>query len=428
MIATSSRDETARIWDVGTGKMLQTLAGHTEVVFQSAFSPDGSLLLTGSLDTTAHLWDVATGAELRRFAGHTGSVYAVAFTADGSHAVTTGKDGTIRFWDIKAPVERDTLGGPISFMYSLEYSPDGKLLFAGNADGTSQIWDVGSQTVTHVLIRDARVDVAAFSPDGRYVLTAAEGHPAELWDVSTGTLAAALEDSGGPPIAGFSADGRVMIAAAGDRGVGVWDVGTMQLLKTIKPDRADSAAISPDGSLLLTFVDFAGEPNGAIWDVASGVRLREFEQPIGILDGNFSPDGRTILATGRDNVARLWSVDTGTLVREFHGHTNIMWRGAFSPDGRYVFTTSQDKSARMWDVQTGQQLRYFPGHALSAVAGIAVSPDGRQVAIGSYDGFVQLAPVDRDALLSSVCERLRRDLDAAERSIYGIVDAKPTCG
>ena len=30
------------------------------------------------------------------------------------------------------------------------------------------------------------------------------------------------------------------------------------------------------------------------------------------------------------------------LVREFRGHTNIMWRGAFSADGRYVFTTSQD--------------------------------------------------------------------------------------
>jgi WD40 repeat protein len=114
-------------------------------------------------------------------------------------------------------------------------------------------------------------------------------------------------------------------------------------------------------------------------------------------------------------------------VREFRGHTNIMWRGTFSPDGRYVFTTSQDKSARMWDVATGEQIRYFPGHALSAVAGIDVSPDGKQVAIGSYDGFIQLAPTDRDALLSSVCERLKRDLDDAERTIYGIADQEPTC-
>jgi WD40 repeat protein/DNA-binding SARP family transcriptional activator len=427
LVATSSNDETARIWDVATGTLLQTLAGHTEIVFQSAFSPDGSLLLTGSLDNSARLWDVATGAELRKFAGHTAAVYSVGFTTDGTHALTTGKDGTIRFWDVRAPIERDTLGGPTSFMYAVDYSPDGKLVFAGNADGTSQLWEVATQRVTHVLFDDARVNVAAFSPDGRYVLTAAEGHPAELWDVSTGALAAALEGSGGAEAADFSRDGRVMVASAGENRIGVWDVATRKLIRAIEPDEFSAATISPDGTRLLTFRDFAGVPNAAIWDVATGDKLREFEQPIGILDGIFSPDGRTVLATGRDNVARLWDVATAKLVREFRGHTNIMWRGAFSPDGRYVFTTSQDKSARMWDVQTGQQIRYFPGHALSAVAGIAVSPDGEQVAIGSYDGFIQLAPTDRDALLDSVCQRLRRDLDDAERTIYGITDPGPTC-
>jgi WD40 repeat protein/DNA-binding SARP family transcriptional activator len=426
-VATASNDETVRIWDVATGETLQTLVGHTEIVFQSAFSPDGTLLLTGSLDNSARLWDVATGVEVRRFAGHTAAVYSVAFTTDGTHALTTGKDGTIRFWDIAAPVERDTLGGPTSFMYAIDYSPDGKLLYAGNADGTSKIWNVATQTVAHVLFDDARVNVAAFSPDGRYLLTAAEGHPAELWDVSTGSLAAALEGSGGPEAADFSADGKVMVASAGENRVGVWDVATRGLIRSFEPDPFSAATISRDGTLLLTFRDVAGAPNAAIWDVASGVKLREFEHPIGILDGMFAPDGRTILATGRDNIARLWDVDTAKLVREFRGHTNIMWRGAFSPDGRYVFTTSQDKSARMWDVQTGQQVRYFPGHALSAVAGIAVSPDGKQVAIGSYDGFIQFAPTDRDALMRSVCERLERDLDPAERTIYGITDQGATC-
>jgi WD40 repeat protein/DNA-binding SARP family transcriptional activator len=426
LVATSSNDKTVRIWDVATGRALQTLSGHTEIVFQAAFSPDGSQLVTGSLDTTARLWDVATGAELRTFAGHTASVYAVAFTADGSHALTTGKDGTIRFWDVSGPVERDTLAGPTSFMYALDYSPDGKLLFAGDADGTSQIWDVATERVTHVLLHDARVDVAAFSPDGRLVLTAAEGHPAELWDVATGALDASLEGSGGTAAADFSRDGRLMVASAGENRIGVWDVATRKLLRAIEP-APFSATISPDGSRLFTFADVADAPNGAIWDVQTGQKLREFEHPIGIIDGVFSPDGRTVLATGRDNIARLWDVATGTLVREFRGHTNIMWRGAFSPDGRYVFTTSQDKSARMWDAQTGAQVRYFPGHALSAVAGIAVSPDGRQVAIGSYDGFVQLTPVDPGSLLASVCDRLVRDLDAAERGIYAIEDQRSTC-
>ncbi len=278
----------------------------------------------------------------------------------------------------------------------------------------------------HVLIHDARVDVAAFSPDGKLVLTAAQGHPAELWDVATGALAGSLEGSGGHEAADFSRDGRLMVASVGD-GIGVWDVATRTLITAVETPLFDAATISPDGTRLLTFVDIAGEPNGAIWDARSGEKLYEFEQPGGIIYATFAPDGRTFLATGRDNVARLWNVETGAVAQEFRGHTNIMWRGTFSPDGRYVFTTSQDKSARMWDAKTGEQLRYFPGHALSAVAGIAVSPDGSQVAIGSYDGFVQLTPTDRDALLDSVCVRLRRDLDDAERTIYDISDPQPTC-
>ncbi len=80
-----------------------------------------------------------------------------------------------------------------------------------------------------------------------------------------------------------------------------------------------------------------------------------------------------------------------------------------------------------WDVETGEQVRYFPGHGISAVAGVAVSPDGETVAIGSYDGFVQLTSVDREKLIDSVCDLLLRDFTAIKRTIYGISDDRPTC-
>ena len=400
LVATSSNDETARIWDVATGELLQTLAGHTEIVFQSAFSPDGSLLLTGSLDNSARLWDVATGVELRKFAGHTAAVYSVGFTTDGTHALTTGKDGTIRFWDVKAPVERDTLGGPTSFMYAIDYSPDGKLLFAGNADGTSQLWDVATQKVTHVLFDDARVNVAAFSPDGRYVLTAAEGHPAELWDVSTGALAAALEGSGGPEAADFSRDGRVMVASAGENRVGVWDVATRKLIRAIEPDEFSAATISPDGTLLLTFRDFAGvaergdlgRRHPARSSASSSTRSGSSTGSLPRTDGPSSPPVGTT-SPGCGTSPRRSSCGSSVATRTSCGE---------APSRRTAATCSPPARTRALACGTcrpGEQVRYFPGHALSAVAGVAVSPDGRQVAIGSYDGFIQLAPIDRDALL-----------------------------
>ena len=417
---------------------VRTLTGHTEIAFQIIFSPDGATLLSGSLDGTARLWDVATGATLRTFVGHTASVYADGFTPDGKFAVTGGKDGTVRFWDVTGPVERDTLLGATSYTYGMAWSPDGRQLFAGSGDGTAKIWDVATQTVTHVLTTDQRIDAAAFSPDGRMLLTGPGGKdPSVLWDPATGTQIGELQGSGGgknaTPMASFSGDGRLAVAPlppltdAGAPAVGIWDVDTRQLVRRFETDDVSGGALSPDGSLLFTFEDGPVVPDGTIWDVATGTKLRTVAEPAGIIDGTFSPDGKTILTVGRDDVGHLWEAATGKQLHELRGDTNIMWRAAFSPDGRYVFTASQDKSARMWDARTGQQLRYFPGHGLSAVAGVAVSPDGSEIAIGSYDGAIQLTPTSSARLIGEVCSRLRRDLTAVERTIYDITDPAATC-
>jgi hypothetical protein len=51
-------DNTARLWDMATGKASATLVGHTDAVFAVAFSPYGTRVLTGSGDHTARLWPV----------------------------------------------------------------------------------------------------------------------------------------------------------------------------------------------------------------------------------------------------------------------------------------------------------------------------------------------------------------------------------
>ena len=60
-LATGSDDNTARLWEVATGKEITALRGHENWVKSVAFSPDGKLLATGSMDKTARLWEVATG-------------------------------------------------------------------------------------------------------------------------------------------------------------------------------------------------------------------------------------------------------------------------------------------------------------------------------------------------------------------------------
>ncbi|MFF3820593.1 WD40 repeat domain-containing protein [Streptomyces bluensis] len=74
-----------------------------------AISPDGRTLATSSDDDTVRLWDVATGEVRPTFTGHTGPVYAVAFGPDGRTLATGSWDKTVRLWDVNLPTPSETI-------------------------------------------------------------------------------------------------------------------------------------------------------------------------------------------------------------------------------------------------------------------------------------------------------------------------------
>jgi WD40 repeat protein len=77
---------------------LVTQMGHSDQITSATFSPEGRFVVTGGWiwDDTARLWDVATGREIRQFRGHSSSVDSVAFSPDGRWVLTGSGDGTAR--------------------------------------------------------------------------------------------------------------------------------------------------------------------------------------------------------------------------------------------------------------------------------------------------------------------------------------------
>jgi WD40 repeat protein len=56
VLASGSWDNTIRLWDIDSGKCLNTLSGHSGVIYSTAFSPDGQILVSGSADTSVKIW------------------------------------------------------------------------------------------------------------------------------------------------------------------------------------------------------------------------------------------------------------------------------------------------------------------------------------------------------------------------------------
>ena len=60
---------TCKIWDISTGKCVETLRGHVDEVLDLCFNSTGTMLVTASADGTARVYNVNTGACITALTG-----------------------------------------------------------------------------------------------------------------------------------------------------------------------------------------------------------------------------------------------------------------------------------------------------------------------------------------------------------------------
>ena len=150
-LASSSRDGTAILWSTKTWEAKHTLqnldrdtttnASASAAVEGVTFSPDGKTLALASRDKTVQLWDVSSGTLLKSLAGHSSFVNAVAFAPDGRTLASGGNDQTVRLWNAETGRELMQLdSGKIALgqVQALAFSQDGKNLLAGG--GNLALW------------------------------------------------------------------------------------------------------------------------------------------------------------------------------------------------------------------------------------------------------------------------------------------------
>ncbi|MEZ6125722.1 MAG: hypothetical protein R3C49_21460 [Planctomycetaceae bacterium] len=62
--------------------------------------------------------------------------------------------------------------------------------------------------------------------------------------------------------------------------------------------------------------------------------------------------GRRQVVVGSNYGLTLHDADSGTTLREFVGHTGIIWAVAVSPDGRTLLSASGDQTLKLWDLES----------------------------------------------------------------------------
>lgn len=206
----------------------------------------------------------------------------------------------------------------------------------------------------------------------------------------------------------ISADGKIAVAVS-DRDTSVFDLETGIRLYSMGTG-IEAAAISPDRRTIITKQNFSLR----IRDAADGKELRKIElQRFNSYSQNewvsVTPDGNTIAVTSQGRVVHLIDFKSGKPIRDIANDNPESSLGsgwdsvlgiALSPDGKLMASGSftNDKGvyfARLWEVETGKELRRFMhGKQSYGIPSLALSPDAKMLATRSHDGRLRLFDVD----------------------------------
>ncbi len=107
----------------------------------------------------------------------------------------------------------------------------------------------------------------------------------------------------------------------------------------------------------------------------------------------WSADGAQLFAASGENAiegeVRQWDVATAKVARTFTGHRDMIYALALSPDGKTLATGSYDQKIKLWNVADGKERKTLSGHN-GAVFAVAFRADGKLLASASADRTVKL--------------------------------------
>ena len=372
-LASSSADHSIILWQQieRSWEKARILKGHQNMVFGLQFLDD-TLLASASRDNTIRIWDMQTGVTRRILQGHTAAVSGIAAWQDDDRGLlySASNDGTVNQW---------TAGLPGQWLMNLgeepksnAIHPNGKIVAIGLNNGDIRIYSLPHDSSAPILLNEnsdapswSGVKRMAFNAEGNLLATAGMGGIVKVWsvrfDTDSQSVRLSLEqtyddhDDVVHDVA-FSPDDTLLATASYDGRIGLFSLsGEEPKLVDAHPGRVASVSFDSSGKFLVS---------GGIADFEVKLWHLDTDQPTAktIATTNdatwssLSPDDKLVATMGRGGSVRIDAVDGQHEPLHLVGHEQTVFKAQFSQDSRQLATVSADMTVRVWDIDTQSEL------------------------------------------------------------------------
>jgi ribosome assembly protein 4 len=247
-LATASKDNDIKLWDITRRICVLTLSGHSAAVKCIKWGATG-LIYSASHDRTIKVWNSSTGQLVRTLEGHAHWVNHLSLSTDYALRTAAYNDkGELAAEDEKGQVEhaKTRINDSLAFTKS-------ELLVSGSDDFTLILWDPcnSKKAIARLTGHQQPVNNVCFSPDGKYIASASFDKSIKLWQGTTGNYITTFRAHVQAVYqVCWSADSRLICSSSKDSTIKVWDV-TKKKLQCDLPGHADEVFAvdwSPDGN------------------------------------------------------------------------------------------------------------------------------------------------------------------------------------
>ncbi|MEW6155868.1 MAG: protein kinase [Verrucomicrobiota bacterium] len=239
-----------------------------------------------------------------------------------------------------------------------------------------------------------RIESIAFTRHGALV-SVDFGDQVRLWDWQQRTLLASASLARHPMFVAISPVASIAAVASVDRSVKLYDFSSrtnLDLIATLTGHNSGVVQLdfSPDGKKIATL---GTDGTARLWDVDSKKQIASFpiQELSSLLSGGiaYAPNGSRLAIGEQNGDVRILEIETGQTWHEFKGHKERISTLAFSPDGKTLASASWDHTVRIWDLEKRNLRATLTPHK-AWVCSLAFSPDNQTLATAAADQTVRL--------------------------------------